>query len=189
MSLSNDPDDPDDPGFVVRLKSRDQEAWNTLEAVRGPRINRLAARMVGPSEAEDVTQEVFLAASNKIHTFNGSARLSTWLHRIAVNKCLELRRKRSNRDAAWEALIDSVTANGESTPPPYDGDWIALLQTALDELDEESHHFLVLRHFEGLSYDEIADTLGIPKTTAYEKVQRAEEQLIRILSNLRWRLK
>ena len=186
MNLSSD---PDDPGFVVRLKRHDQEAWNALAAGQGPRIKRLATRMVGPSEDEDVTQEVFLAASNKIHTFNGSAHLSTWIYRIAVNKCLELLRNRAGHAVAWAALLESIEPNDEPMPAPYDRDWIVLLQKALDELDEESYHLLVLRDFEGLSYNAIADAIACSKTTAYEKMQRAEEQLIRLLSTLRWRLK
>lgn len=183
MSLSDDPD------FVARLKSRDHDAWTALAAGHRPRIYRLAVRIVGPSEAEDVTQEVFLAASRKIHTFNGSAQLSTWLHRVAFNKCLQFLRKRASHAAAWESLIKAIASTDGPAPAPYDRDWIVLLQKALDKLDGESYDVVVLRYFEGLSYDEIADAMGISKTTAYEKMQRAEEQLIRHLAYLRWRLK
>ena len=183
MSLSYDPD------FVIRLKRHDQAAWAALDEDQRPRIDRLAKRMVGPGEAEDVTQEVLLTAANKIHTFNGSARLSTWLYRIAVNKCLELLRKQDSHAVAWAALVTTIQSTGEPAPAPYDRDWIVLLQAALDQLDAESHEIVVLRYFEGLSYDGIANAMGFCKATIYKKMQRAEEQLIRLLSHLRWRLK
>jgi RNA polymerase sigma-70 factor (ECF subfamily) len=136
-------------------------------------VYRLAARMVGRQEAADLTQEIFLRIFNGIRKYRGTAPLSTWIYRIAINECLRYRRKRS--PVVWDE------ANGEpiceSAGPERIVENVDLLDQALESLDEPLKAIFLLREMEELSYDQIAEVLGIPAGTVASQLNRARQKL------------
>jgi len=142
-------------------------------------VFRLAVRMVGLQEADDVTQQVFLQAFRSIGSFNGSSRFETWLYRLAVNESLQhLRRNRRWRYQTldWEPM--------EEPHHGVDAERKELLEQALARIDPELRSIFLLREVEKLSYHEIADAMQIPEGTVGSRLNRARRELRQRLSDL-----
>lgn len=124
-------------------------------------------------EAEDVLQEVFLSVWKSRHTFDpAKSKLSTWLHRITVNECFRKKRKQDTGQVSIEDvdLADPQDSQEESliTKEEY-----AELMKAMNTLDNKHRAVLVLRYFNELSYDEIAQTMDIPLGTVKSRIFQA----------------
>jgi len=131
-------------------------------------------------EAEEITQDVFVSVWKARQSFNpGKGKLTTWLHRITVNKCLERQRKKKL------AVVPSETvelADGKgSEEVVMNEDERARVLSAMGSLDGKHRAVLVLRYFNDLSYEEIAHTMGIPlgtvKSRIYVAIKMLREQL------------
>lgn len=143
-------------------------------------VFRVAARIAGPQDAADVTQQVFLQAFRSIDKFDGRSKFETWLHRIAVNEALQhLRRNRRHKhsDLDWEPEEES-TAPGERTEQKE------ALEQALASIDPELRSIFLLREVEDYSYHEIAESLHIPEGTVGSRLNRARRELKRQLQDL-----
>ncbi len=120
-------------------------------------------------EAEDVLQEVFVSVWKSRHTFNPNrGKLTTWLHRITVNKCLERNRKKKLAPVSLEGLDLPGTQPSDEilvTRQEYDK-----LIEAMNSLDAKHRVVLVLRYFNDLSYEEIAQAVGIPLGTVKSRI-------------------
>ena len=120
-------------------------------------------------EAEDVLQEVFVSVWKSRHTFNPNrGKLTTWLHRITVNKCLERNRRRKLDTLPLEGLdlpATQLTDNVLVTRQEYDK-----LIEAMNSLDAKHRAVLILRYFNDLSYEEIAKAVGIPLGTVKSRI-------------------
>ena len=131
--------------------------------------------------AQDVTQEVFVKAFRAARSFRQDARLSTWLYRIVANACLdELRRRR--RVVLFgdvPAHIHPTIAPREPTEPDTD------LEAALDRLSPKLRMAVLLRYFDDLTYDEIAEALGVTPGTVASRLNRAHRFLARELAHRR----
>lgn len=143
------------------------------------RIYNLSLRMLGrPEDARDATQETFLAAFKKLPSFRGESALSTWLHRVAVNSCYDILRRRKRR--AEESLPeDPGPAPGdvaESSSEAVD------VQRALAQVPEEFRTVLVLHDVQDLPYEQIAEILGIPVGTVKSRLHRGRVGLARLLA-------
>jgi RNA polymerase sigma-70 factor (ECF subfamily) len=152
----------------------------------------LALRMVGnPAEAEDMAQEIFLKAYRGLKDFKGASRFSTWLYSIASHHCLNLldarrreplqRRGFLGRGAPGDdlpTLLDRV-ANGSPQPDALleRMDRVRLVHAGLARLKEDHRLILVLRDIQGLSYEEIADTLNLELGTVRSRLHRARMEL------------
>jgi RNA polymerase sigma-70 factor (ECF subfamily) len=139
----------------------------------------MAVRLVGLQEAADVTQQVFLQVFRGLATFGNRADFSTWLYRIAVNECLQHRRRdRHPRHDLPENLADRT--------PPIERrvEQAELLQLALARLDDNLRAVFVLREVEELSYDQIAKVLDIPAGTVASQLNRARAELRGLLRQL-----
>ena len=143
------------------------------------RIYGVALRMMGNwPEAEEVAQETFLRAHRALPEFRGDSRLSTWLYAIASRLCL-------NRLASGEGRIARRRASEEIADLVWDepggnlerDERVAAVHKALAELPEERRAVVVLRDFEGLSYDEIAAVLGLELGTVRSRLHRARLDL------------
>ncbi len=126
--------------------------------------------MIGTrEEAEDVLQEVFVSVWKSRHTFNPNrGKLTTWLHRITVNKCLERNRKKKLAPVSLEGLDLPGTQPSDEilvTRQEYDK-----LIEAMNSLDAKHRVVLVLRYFNDLSYEEIAQAVGIPLGTVKSRI-------------------
>ncbi len=160
------------------------------------RVYAFCSRMLSDrEEALDAAQDVFLSAYRNLAGFRGDASLSTWLLKIAANRCLNVIRRRSAR-AAKETSFSGIGGAGDDDPP-YDPrgrdedrpDRIvegrelgAILLRTLDRIDPESRSLVLLSDAEGLSYEELADAFGLPLGTVKSKLHRARMALRKMLA-------
>ena len=183
--------------FLERLRRRDESAFDELLRTHGPRIRSVVERMIGdPAEAEDLTQEVFVSVFKAIGEFRGDSKLSTWIHRIAINHCHN-RRKYLGRRArpgkeAWDDGAEEESAHAPLSERIARPDEAAegneaerLVRTALAALSEDHRALVVLRDLEGLAYDEIQTITGMPEGTVKSKLHRARAELVKELERLR----
>ena len=154
-----------------RAANGDHDAFERLYREHVGRVYSLAYRMVGEDQAEDLTQEIFIRAWNKLGTFKGQSKFGTWLHRLAVNHILSRRttiRRREARNVSAEGILGRVVAPRRKTPG------VALdLNAALQTLPNRARQVFVLYDVEGYSHDEIAQELGVSVGTSKSQLHRA----------------
>ena len=182
---------PDDAALVRASQRGDREAFGILISRHAQSILSLTTRMLGQTaDAEDVAQETFVAAYRALSGFQFDAKFSTWLYRIAVNKCTDSLRARrpetisldatdAGSSAAWEAA-DEETPHWELEQAELAWELDKGIQ-ALPPLYRES---FVLRHVEGLGYDEMSAILGVHRDTLKMRVYKARTLLCQSLAHL-----
>ena len=126
--------------------------------------------------AEDVVQETMVRAWESMGTFRGDASTRTWVLRIAHNTAISALRRRRDRAVAPEDLPEHAGGDDPSDRATGRAN-LAAVRTALDALDEVSRSIVVLREVEGLSYQQIADTLDVPVPTVKTRLLRARRAL------------
>lgn len=147
----------------------DAHAFARLYREHAARIHTLARRMAGDQDADELTQDVFVRAWEKLRTFRGESAFGTWLHRLAVNLILAKRAahaKRRSRDAGDEAL---EWTPARAAPPELGMDF----ETALKRLPEGAREVFVLFDVEGYRHEEIAGMLGVSVGTSKSQLHRA----------------
>jgi RNA polymerase sigma-70 factor (ECF subfamily) len=154
--------------------------WDEVVRQHSARVYRLAYRLTGNQhDAEDLTQEVFIRVFRSLSTYTPGT-FEGWLHRITTNLFLDtVRRKQRIR---FDALEDDATERVASPEPGpdrllLDGMLEADVQAALDDLAPDFRAAVVLCDIEGLSYEEIAATLGIKLGTVRSRIHRGRSQL------------
>lgn len=184
-------DDPNDTELVVRSLAQDHEAFGRLVDRYAPSIVNLAYRMVGNrTEAEDLAQETFLSAFKALPTFRSDAKFSTWLYRIASNKCMDwLRVKRPGQgqyDLNADEHLDLHIAEERTPEDVLSRQQVAQeLDLAIQRLSPLYREAFILKHVEGLSYDEMEAILGVSGDTLKMRVYKGRVQLSRELTALR----
>lgn len=168
--------------IVAGCQRGDRDAQQRLYDRFHRQIYRLTVRMVGPQEAEDVTQQVFLQLYRSIGKYSGRGRFETWLYRVAVNESYQyLRRSRRWKSSGLEhEPADGGSGSGEASAQKE------LVEKGLARLDPELRSLCLLREIEGLSYQELAATLGIPEGTVGSRLNRARRELKQHLLDLGW---
>jgi RNA polymerase sigma-70 factor (ECF subfamily) len=165
---------------VRKAANGDHEAFERLYRGHVGRIHGLARRMVDDQVADDLTQEVFIRAWEKLGTFRGDARFGTWLHRLAVNHILSRRqtlRRRESKRVAGEGILGRMAApKRRSSAAAMD------LEVAIGELPEGAKQVFVLFDVEGYGHEEIADMVGISVGTSKSQLHRARMLLRRTLN-------
>jgi RNA polymerase sigma-70 factor (ECF subfamily) len=151
-----------------------------------PRIRRYLSRLVGTSEAEDLTQEVFAKVSRALPGFRGNSKVSTWLYRIATNTAYDRFRSPSTRRAD-EVPLDGPTAEREQ-PPGIEQDLVrhevnACIRQYIDALPPSYRSVVILSEHEGLTNQEIAEALGVSLDTVKIRLHRARGRLKRDLGD------
>lgn len=138
------------------------------------RVFRLAFQVLRDREtAEDATQEIFLRVFQRLPLFRGESEFSTWLHRLALNYCLERRRVQVRRDV----LIEGMSTGEEATcSVSRQVETSQLLEAALSDLGEGLRVALILREWQGLSYEEIAEILHLPVGTVRSRLHEARRR-------------
>jgi len=152
----------------------DTRAFERIYARHVARIHSLARRMIGPEEADDATQEVFVRAWTKIASFRGDAAFGTWLHRLAINVLLGRRASLATHRGRFieaDAAFTTVAARPPSTELRMD------FETAVERLPSGARQVLVLHDVEGYKHEEIADMLGISIGTSKSQLHRARMAL------------
>ena len=181
---------PDDVQLVARSLKQDQEAFGQLIDRHAATIVNLAYRMVGNrAEAEDLAQETFLSAFKSLSTFRADAKFSTWLYRIATNKCKDwLRVKRPGQglqDVDVDGVLDVHVAEDRTPERLLSQQQVALeLEQAIQRLPPLYREAFVLKHVEGLSYEEMQEILGVNGDTLKMRVYKGRVQLSRELAEL-----
>jgi RNA polymerase sigma-70 factor (ECF subfamily) len=150
----------------------------------GPFVWRALRRLgVAPSDADDACQEVFVVVYRKLGEYEGRAQMRTWLYGIAVRVAAAHRRKaHTKREIPTEEPVAPETAS-LTTPEgeAADREALALLDKALDELDEEKRAVFVLYEVEGLEMPEVAEALSCPVQTAYSRLHAARKDVERAM--------
>lgn len=155
-------------------------SWDEVVRMYGPQVFRLAYRLTGNRhDAEDLTQDVFVRVFRSLASYTPGT-FDGWLHRITTNLFLDGARRRSR--IRFEALADDAPerlAGREPTPAQHydDTHWDDDVQRALDALPPEFRAAVVLCDIEGLSYEEIAEVLGIKLGTVRSRIHRGRAQL------------
>lgn len=167
------------------LGSPTQAEFHQVIADRADRWYAACLRITRDRQlAEDALQDALLSAWDKRDQYERSARLDTWIHRIAVNAALQLLRKR--RPAAWEPLDVDVEDDGESPSDACAADEIGdELAAALKQLTDIERVCFVLKHLEQWRLTEIADELGTNIGAIKQALFRAVRKLRVSMSNLR----
>jgi RNA polymerase sigma-70 factor, ECF subfamily len=180
---------PDSDALAIsRIRAGDDDAFRELVERHGRAVFRVAYRITGRTEdAEDVVQETFLRAYRQLDKFEARANLRTWLHRIASNCAVDLLRARPKREIAEEpeALERAAGTAGDGLPPP-DRSLLGVqikerLAGAMALLTDMERAAFTLRHYEGLSIDEIAGILGLKTGAAKHSIFRAVRKVRREL--------
>jgi RNA polymerase sigma-70 factor (ECF subfamily) len=184
----------EDAALVARLRAADEAAFADLVRREGGRMLAVARRILRSEEdARDAVQDAFLAAFRHLPEFAEEARLSTWLHRIAINAALmRLRSRKRRREDSIEPLLPQFEADGHfSSPGPawrpdaedaLDGKQTAsLVRACIDRLPEGHRTVLLLRDIEGLDTAETAAALGIGIDAVKMRLHRARQALRSLL--------
>jgi RNA polymerase sigma-70 factor, ECF subfamily len=167
-----------DRTLVERFQRGDRSAFVDLMRRHERRVYNLAFRMLGrPEEARDATQDAFLACFRHLDRFRGDAAFTTWLHRIAVNACYDLLRKRPATTSLDDETADPVPAPDHADRAAAAAD----VQRALLAIPEEYRVVLVLFEVEDLSVEQISSVLGIPSGTVKSRLHRGRAALGRAL--------
>lgn len=181
---------PDDAQLVARSLKYDHEAFGQLIDRHAAAIVNLGYRMVGSrAEAEDLAQETFLAAYKALSTFRADSKFSTWLYRIAANKCKDwLRVKRPGQgqyDLDADESLDLYVAEERTPEVLLSQQQIAQeLEQAIQRLPPLYREAFVLKHVEGMSYEEMEEILGVSGDTLKMRVYKGRVQLSRELAAL-----
>jgi RNA polymerase sigma-70 factor (ECF subfamily) len=173
----------DEAALVAAARDGDERAMATLYRRYRPRVYSVIARMLGPAEAEEVTQEVFLRAFRALDRFRAEAQLSTWLYRIAVNAALSERgRRRIERDrAAPSTAAERIAAPSTAERDPA---LQARLEHALAALPPGYRAVLVLHDIEGLEHEEIGRILGCRVGTSKSQLHKARAKMRELIAGV-----
>jgi|WetSurMetagenome_2_1015567.scaffolds.fasta_scaffold339029_2 RNA polymerase sigma-70 factor, ECF subfamily len=171
----------DETALMLAAGRGDREAFGLLVERYHAAIVQFADRFLGPADrnaAEDLAQDVFLAAWQAAPTYRPRAKVLTWLMRMATNACLNYRRSRRLRMAV--SLDAAVTAGSEADHPDARAladERAAVVREAVAGLPPNQRAAVLLRHFQGLSYREIADVLETSVSAVESLLFRAREAL------------
>lgn len=163
--------DTDDVALAI---AGDTQAFERLYRRHEVRIHTLCRRMVGPELAEDVVQDVFIRAWEKLELFRGKSAFGTWLYRLAINVCLARRTKAGKRR---ERFRHDALAMERAGAPRRDHDSRMDLDGAIDRLPPRARQVFVLHDVEGYKHREIGDMLGISAGTSKSQLHEARMAL------------
>ena len=172
--------------LVAKLKAGDDDAYATLVNAQAGRMLAVARRLLGSeADAQDAVQEAFLSAFKSIDRFQGTSRLSTWLHRIVVNAALmKLRSRKRKPEVSIETLLPSFLEDGHHTAMPEEWkrstqdvleseETRAFVRGRIDSLPEIYRNVLLLRDIEELDTKETAELLGVTPNAVKIRLHRA----------------
>jgi RNA polymerase sigma-70 factor, ECF subfamily len=173
---------PTEAQLIERAVAGDTAAFTTLVRSLQGRVFGLALRLLNDrGEAEDLTQEVFVVMHHHLHEFRGDAKLSTWMHKITRNRALNrLKFLKRRHVGTTDELIDDTAADESRagrTSMLENKQLQKQLEHELRRLPEEQRVLVVLRDLEDMSYEEIAETTGLPLGTVKSRLHRARMEL------------
>ena len=186
----------DDLTLVQRVRSGDQRAFKALVERYQRKVYSVALGMLkDKEEARDVAQEAFIKVYKYLEHFKGDASFYTWIYRITVNICIDVMRRKGGKSEHIE--FDETIANDTAeanigalgtrlgTNPQKSmlrKELAEKIQAALAEVPEKHRAILLLREVEGMSYEDLSRTLGIPKGTVMSRLFHARLKVQKILN-------
>src|SRR5262245_42777048 len=181
---------PDIETLIQRCLQGDQQAWEAIVRQHWRKVFNVAYKFVAKhDEAEDLTQEIFLKIFKSLGTFDRRANFQTWLISVSRNLCIDhYRSVRNERET-----IDSGVDPSELAPAADDAaaitaleqrDRVKLLREALAKLPDALRTAVLLRDIQELSYQEIAQRLGLPEGTVKSRINRGRNELARQIRKL-----
>lgn len=185
-----------DKDLVHQVQQGNKRAFDLLVIKYQRRIMRLLTRMIAdPAEVEDVAQETFIKAYRALPQFRGDSNFYTWLYRIAINSARnwqvasgrrplqlnEYENEEGETFSPMDTLIDINTPESEMVSRQV----ADTVKRALNELAPDLRTAIVLREIEGLSYEEISQTMGCPIGTVRSRIFRAREAIAEKLRQVR----
>jgi RNA polymerase sigma-70 factor (ECF subfamily) len=186
-------EDSGDGAVVIRAQSGDGDAFRMLVERHSRSVFRLAYRMTGnEQDAEDVVQETFLRAYKQLSHYESRSSFATWLYRIASNYSLDLIRMRKRHEQKRETgteegrdVLDTVPATSPGQDRLVFSNQVSeRVSAAMNELSDLERSAFVLRHFEGLSIEEIGGMLGTSLNATKHSIFRAVQKLRKRLEPL-----
>ncbi len=177
--------DTPDEELVRRYLEGDADAFGALVQRHQIRVYNVALRVLGdPDDARDAAQDAFLTLVRKLSQFRGEAAFTTWMHRITVNACYDILRKR-RRQPMLRMVVDPDDPMPEQLPPVADHADATVgsidVSRALQQIPEEYRVVLVLADVQDLPYEEIARVLDVPIGTVKSRVHRGRIALGRAM--------
>jgi RNA polymerase sigma-70 factor, ECF subfamily len=174
-----------DQNLAARCRRGELQAFEELYKLHSSRLYSVAYRMTGSAaDAEDLLQDIFLQVHRRIDTYRGEAALSTWLHRLAVNACLDfLRSKQGRRQQATDSLED-LDGVEPTAHPSWRPDAVLNrmdLERAVAQLPPSYRQAFLLHDVEGLEHHEVSELLGIAEGTSKSLVHKARMRLRTLL--------
>jgi RNA polymerase sigma-70 factor, ECF subfamily len=175
----------DDPDLVKRFAEGSVSAFSELVHKYQDQIYNLCCYMLSdPDLAQDAAQDTFLKAYRRLKDFRGECAFYSWLYRIAVNTCLDERRKSHQPPEHAEPTppLDEIPSQAPLADRLYQSKETAhAIRVALQKLPDGLRSAIVLKEMEGLSYEEIADALRISVGTVKSRISRAREEMKHLL--------
>jgi RNA polymerase sigma-70 factor (ECF subfamily) len=189
---------PSDLEAVTRAAKGDHDAFRVLVERYQERAFGLALRVMRDEEqARDVVQDAFLKAYRSLDRFEGRSSFYTWFYRVVMNLCIDVKRRQPpGRMVEWDEAhaleapvgtgLDAVdSARQRASGPVGELERAELRETirrAIEELPDDARQTLLLREVDGLSYSEIAKSLGVPKGTVMSRLHHARRRLRTLLT-------
>ncbi len=193
--LANQDEKAEDQRLVERAVQGDQKAFRTLVEKYQRRVHTIAYGIVrNPDTALDITQDAFVKIHRNLATFKGDSSFYTWVYRIVLNLCIDRKRREAR---ASEVDYDDAIAHGDGfTSAPtlastgidnpaqaaHRKELVEHMDHALGTLSDEHRTILLLREVDGLSYEELADVLNVPKGTVMSRLFHARKNFQKSLS-------
>jgi RNA polymerase sigma-70 factor (ECF subfamily) len=178
---------PSDAELIARCLQKDNSAWELVVARYKRKVFHIGYKFTGRhDDAEDLTQEIFLKVFRSLEKFNRDADFSTWLSSVARNFCIDhYRASKREKEVLVEDLVAFDLAPASTGSSPHraleDRDRRSFLLRGLEALPDKLREAVVLRDLQGLSYQEMADRLGLPEGTVKSRINRGREELSRLL--------
>ncbi len=173
---------PSEAKWIVRLQNGERAAYEELLDRFGPKIRSLAGRYSdSKSDADDLTQEIFIEVFKSIPAFRGDAQFSTWLYRIALNRCLKFQEKTRREtglhdSSVLENQLLEIPDQNHSTDPKHGierGELRQQLNCAFENLSEPHREIVILHELQNMTYAQCAQILEIPIGTVKSRLFHA----------------
>ena len=171
--------DDSDHELIRRFRAGEGDAFEGLVRRWETTVLNLAYRITGHVEdAKDIRQRAFIHAFRGLPTFDGRARFSTWLQRIVINLCRDELRSRMSRNNVMETAPDKPSPSPTSSGDPAEREEAGrIVAKAVRSLPPDEREVVVLRHYQGLRFSEIADMLEAPVATIRSRMLRGLKRL------------
>ena len=175
-----------DRDLIEGCRRGERDAFRTLFETYKDKVYSIALRFSGDEAlAMDIAQDTFLKLFSSMGEFRGDAAFGTWVYRLVVNSCLDHKRRSWRLIPMADEVMALLRAPGDALHSLLHAEVSVRVQGAVEKLPADQRIVVVLRHTEGLAYDEIAAVLGCSIGTVASRLNRAHKVLGRRLSHLK----